>query len=175
LLGGIGLAKGSELLRAALRRRTFKNLRFLLVDHSKGEASVHHELWGENSVEVRGKASFGTVGTIYSKLHVVLAISVCVESFGLVAREAQRLGRWVIASNRGGMAEDVIEDVNGHIINPATVADLIAVLERIDQDPARYRRPPGKLTRLRGREEVAADYVALYRSVLGGSPGADRS
>jgi glycosyltransferase involved in cell wall biosynthesis len=175
LLGGIGLAKGSELLRAALRRRTFKNLRFLLVDHSKGEASVHHELWGENSVEVRGKASFGTVGTIYSKLHVVLAISVCVESFGLVAREAQRLGRWVIASNRGGMAEDVIEDVNGHIINPATVADLIAVLERIDQDPARYRRPPGKLTRLRGREEVAADYVALYRSVLGGGPGADRS
>lgn len=166
LLGGLGVAKGSELLRDALRRRTFKNLRFLVIDHSKHETSLHHELWGENSVEVRGKASFDAVSKIYSRLHVVLAISVCVESFGLVAREAQRLGRWVIASNRGGMSEDVTEGVNGHVIDPSTVADLIDVLEHIDSNPDRYRRAPEELAPLRGREDVAADYAALYRSIL---------
>jgi glycosyltransferase involved in cell wall biosynthesis len=168
LLGGLGIAKGSELLRDALRRRTFKNLRFLVVDHSKHETSIHHELWGENPVEVRGKASFDAVSKIYSRLHVVLAISVCVESFGLVAREAQRLGRWVIASNRGGMAEDVTEGLNGHVIDPSTVADLIRVLERIDSNPDLYRQAPEAVFPLRGREDVAADYLALYRSILGG-------
>jgi glycosyltransferase involved in cell wall biosynthesis len=166
LLGGLGMAKGADLLREALRRRSYSNLRFLIVDHTMLEDAVRYELWGENRVEVRGKASFANVAQLYSRLHVVLAVSVCIESFGLVAREAQRLGRWVIASKRGGMSEDVSDGVNGFIVDPACIAELIDVLDAIDANPARYRAEPPKGAKLRGREEVAADYLGLYRTIL---------
>lgn len=166
LLGGLGIAKGGGLLREALRRRFYPNLRFLVVDHTMHEDAVRYELWGENRVEVRGKASFANVAKIYSRLHVVLAVSVCIESFGLVAREAQRLGRWVIASNRGGMSEDVSDGVNGFVVDPACLVDLIDVLDTIDANPARYRAAPPKGAKLRGRDDVAADYLSLYRTIF---------
>lgn len=166
LLGGLGLAKGADLLRQVLCRRAYNNLSFLIVDHSMLEGTVRYELWGENRVEIVGKTSFANVASIYSRLHGLLAISVCVESFGLVAREAQRLGRWVIASDRGGMAEDVVEGQNGFIINPADMTDLIKVFDEINANPARYRVSPPKGKELRSREDVAADIANLYQAVL---------
>ena len=116
LLGGIGLAKGEQLLREALRKRYFRQLRFLVVDHTMPEGAVRYELWGFNEVKIVGKTSFDNVGSLYSAIHVLLAISVCAESFGLVAREAQRLGRWVVASNRGGMADDLTDGANAFVV-----------------------------------------------------------
>jgi glycosyltransferase involved in cell wall biosynthesis len=166
LLGGLGLPKGSLLLEEALRRRRYANLRFLVVDHSMPEGDVRHALWGSNEVELVGKTSFASVAKIYSRIHALLAISVCVESFGLVAREAQRLGRWVIGSDRGGMAEDINEGEDGFVVDPSRVDDLIRVLDTIDAHPERYRLPPRKIKQLRGREEVAMELIKLYRSIL---------
>lgn len=166
LLGGLGLAKGADLLRQALQRRRYANLRFLLVDHRMLEGAVRTEFWGNNEVEIIGKASFDSVSQIYARLHVVLAISVCVESFGLVAREARQAGRWVIASNRGGIGEDVIEGENGFVIDPAKVEELLAVLDRIEASPDRFRCPPPPGAPLRSRKDVVDDYVALYKTVL---------
>lgn len=166
LLGGLGLAKGADLLQQALTRRRFGNLRFLVVDHRMLEGTARTELWGSNEVEIVGKASFANVARVYSRLHVVLAISVCVESFGLVAREARRLGRWVIASDRGGIGEDVIEGEDGFVIDPARIETLLAVLDRIDADPALFRGPLPERPELRDRRAVADDYVALYSSIL---------
>jgi glycosyltransferase involved in cell wall biosynthesis/TPR repeat protein len=174
LLGGIGMAKGSELLRDILRTRHYPNLSFLLIDHGMSPDEVRHELWGENRVEIRGKSEFGKVGALYSRLHVVLAVSVCVESFGLVAREAKRLGRWVIASSRGGMAEDVHDGVDGFIVDPARPETYAAVLDLMNAEPGRFRSPPPRDAELRSTQDVAADYLALYRSLLAGSEGASR-
>jgi glycosyltransferase involved in cell wall biosynthesis len=170
LLGGLGLAKGSDLLSDVLKLRTYQNIRFLIVDHSMQEGRTRVEHWGNNKLEIVGKSSFENVTSIYGRLHGLLAISVCVESFGLVSREAQRLGRWVIASNRGGMGEDVIDSENGFIIDPSSMDDLIAVLDTIDADPSTYRSPPNKIIRLRDREDVASDLVTIYRSILEGNP-----
>lgn len=169
LLGGLGMAKGADLLKQALHRKRFVNLRFLLVDHRMLEGTSCTEFWGNNEVEIVGKAGFGSVSRIYSRLHVVLAISVCVESFGLVAREARQAGRWVIASDRGGIGEDVIEGENGFVIDPAQVDGLLAVLEQMEASPERFRRPPPPGATLRSRQDVAEDYVALYNSILADS------
>lgn len=108
LLGGLGTAKGADLLKAALQTRRYENLRFILVDHSLPEGASYTQSWGDNEVEFIGKTEFATVGDVYARLHAVLAISVCVESFGLVAREAARLRRWVIASDRGGVSRTFV-------------------------------------------------------------------
>lgn len=167
LLGGIGIAKGGDLLRRVLARRHFSNLRFLVIDHAMAEDSVRYELWGENQVEVRGKTSFEGVAKLYSRLHAVLAVSVCVESFGLVAREAKRLGRWVIASNRGGISEDVHDGIDGFIVDPAKPKELASIFHRMDAAPERFRVPPPCSEALRSLDEVANDYLAIYRSLLG--------
>lgn len=166
LLGGLGVAKGAELLKQVLMRRRYQNLKFLLVDHTMLEGTVRYEQWGTNEVELIGKASFANVANIYTRLHAVLATSLCIESFGLVAREATRLGRWVIASNRGGMSEDVIEGINGHIIDPSTPTSLIHVLDMIEANPDKYRVPPSEAGSLRGRSEVAADLASLYTKII---------
>jgi glycosyltransferase involved in cell wall biosynthesis len=166
LLGGLGLAKGSALLEQVLLRRTYANLRFIVVDHSMPEGSVRYDLWGGNRIKLVGKTSFANVANVYSQIHVLLAISVCVESFGLVAREARRLGRWVIASDRGGMAEDVIVGENGFVIDPSQIDDLLKIIDAIDAEPDHYRIPPPYAGELRGRKDVAADLVTLYRSIL---------
>jgi len=168
LLGGLGMAKGGDLLREILRRRHYPNLRFLVVDHVLAEDALRHELWGENKIEVRGKTSFENAGTLYSRLHVVLAVSVCIESFGLVAREARRLGRWVIASSRGGMGEDVTDGVDGFIVDPARPEDYTKVLDLIDANPDRFRAAPPMCGELRSLDDVAADYLTIYRSLLAG-------
>lgn len=167
LLGGFHEVKGLKLLQKALKKRRFENIRFLAVDHRMLEGTERYELWGDNEVRIVGKTSFSTVGKVFEKLHVVLAISTCFESFGLVSREAQRLGRWVIASNRGGMAEDLTPGFDGFVIDPKDAVDLLSVLSAIDDDPARFRRPaPRSDVHLRTPAEVTDDLVALYREML---------
>lgn len=166
LLGGLGIAKGSELLRKILSRARFENLRFLIVDHAAPENSARTEWWGGNEVLIIGKTSFGNVSKVYSMLHGVLAISVCIESFGLVAREAARAGRWVIASNRGGMGEDVDDGINGFVIDVSNPAPLGDVLRRMDADPTRFRSPPPGARPQRDGRDQAKDLLELYQSML---------
>jgi glycosyltransferase involved in cell wall biosynthesis len=167
LLGGFHQVKGIKLLEKALKSRRFEKLRFLAVDHRMLEGTERFELWGDNEVRIVGKTSFSTVGKVFEKLHGVLAISTCFESFGLVSREAQRLGRWVIASNRGGMAEDLTPGFDGFVIDPKDSVDLISVLSAINDDPARFRRPaPRSDVHLRTPAEVTEDLVSLYRQML---------
>lgn len=166
LMGGLGMAKGADLLHQVLASRHYRNLRFLVVDHSMLEGTSRIEMWGRNEVHIVGKTSFSNVAAVYSRLHVILAISVCVESFGLVAREARRHGRWVIASDRGGIGEDVVEGEDGFIIDPARMATLREVFDKIEVEPERYREPLPTSGNLRGRSAVAEDYAVLFRTIL---------
>ncbi len=170
LLGGIGLAKGSEVLRAALRTRKYDNVRFVVVDHSRVEGFEKIEYWGDNPVTIIGKVSFGKVANIYGRLHGVLNISVCIESFGLVAREAASLGRWVIASDRGGVGEDVTHGVDGFVIDVSTPRGLLDVLDEIERDPARFRAPPQRQPKLRRVEDQVDDLATIYKAVLAKHP-----
>lgn len=167
MLGGYHRVKGIELLKEALHQKRFDKLRFLVVDHRMLEGIERSELWGDNVVTFVGKTSFANVDQIYARLHGVLAISTCFESFGLIAREAQRLGRWVVASNRGGTADDLTDGVDGFVIDPAKTTDLVRVLNLMDADPARFRKPaPRTEVVLRTPQQVTDDCVAIYRQMV---------
>ena len=55
------------------------------------------------------------------------------EGFGLIALEAMRNGKPVLASRTGGLAELLIDRVNGRLFNPGDVEDLIRVLLEMSQ------------------------------------------
>jgi glycosyltransferase involved in cell wall biosynthesis len=165
LLGGLGLAKGSDLLHQVLCHSTFPNLRFTLVDHAVIEGQIRRENWGENEVTIIGKIKQARIADLYGQLNVVLAPSICVESFGLVVREAISLGKWVVVSDRGALSECVKEGVNGFVIDVSNVLGLLNVLRKLDANPNRYRKHKATQLDLPTAEQVGGAYVALYREV----------
>ena len=66
--------------------------------------------------------------------HDVVLVPSVAEPFGLVAVEAIASGRWVVASDVGGLRDIVIDGVNGTLV---TDGDFAAALARVpDYDPA---------------------------------------
>lgn len=56
-----------------------------------------------------------------------------VEDFGLIALEAQALGKPVIAYNKGGVLETVIENSTGVLFNEQTPSSLIDAINKLDR------------------------------------------
>jgi glycosyltransferase involved in cell wall biosynthesis/tetratricopeptide (TPR) repeat protein len=166
LLGGIGPAKGSDLLREALQLEKFANLQLFVVDHHLQPGVEKRAAWGLNEVILVGPQPHERVAAIYGRLHVVLAPSVCVESFGLTSREALSLGRWVVASNRGAIGEPVIENVNGFTIDVSNCMGLATALRRLNESPERFLRPIDPPAGMRTARDQARDLLDIYKSVL---------
>jgi len=82
------------------------------------------------------------MATLYGELDVLVAPSIWPESYGLVTREALAAGLWVVASDRGAIGSDIIEGVNGHLIDVGNAEALSKVLEIIDSNQARYTTRP---------------------------------
>ena len=75
----------------------------------------------------------GEVPALISEHDVVLIPSVA-EPFGLVAVETHAAGRWVVASDVGGLRDIVIEGVNGTLVSDGDFAGALASIP--DYDPA---------------------------------------
>jgi len=56
------------------------------------------------------------------------------EPFGMVLIEAMSFGLPIIASNAGGVPEIIDDGINGLLISPASVGDLVACIERLIKD-----------------------------------------
>jgi glycosyltransferase involved in cell wall biosynthesis len=167
LLGGTGgRAKGYHLIKCAFMSERFAHLRLIIIDGSRGYDGSRHEAWNGTPVDFVPRFPEDQVAALYAMIDVVLAPSTCVESFGLISREALHFGCWVIASDRGSIGDCVSEGENGYVIDVSDATDLIRVLKRIDGDPQRYRHPPRYRTTLRRSAEQADELAELYQSIL---------
>ena len=138
-VGGMAEHKGYYLLKEAVLIAQPENIEFLVVDHSKEESYEHHSYWGKVPVTFIGRVSQERIVELYQKMDVLFAPSTWPESFGLVARESSACGCWVVASNLGGIGEDVIEGKTGNIIKSNTKS-LSWLIEVIDRQPSRYKK-----------------------------------
>lgn len=164
-LGGLEYHKGSYLVEAALRSRPFQNLSLTILDHARDPGAPLQTKWGSTPVTIRGKVSADKITTLYADMDILLAPSTWPESFGLVAREAMQCGVWVIATKQGAMGSDVLENINGFIIDMKSPADLVKILEIIDANPDRFRSAP-PASKLRQASEQARNILDLYHKLL---------
>ncbi|MBS1067934.1 glycosyltransferase [Gluconobacter cerinus] len=170
-LGGLEHHKGAYLVEAALRSRPFQNLSLTILEHARDPGSPLETRWGSTPVTIRGKVPADRIATLYGDMDILLAPSTWPESFGLVTREAAQCGAWVIGSNQGAMGTDIVEGVNGFVVDTTSPADLVRVLEMIDADPERYlTSPPQPDTPLRHADDQARDILSLYRTLLASRP-----
>lgn len=164
-LAGAAHYKGYHRMRAAFCRGRYSNLKLTIVDHSLRMNESISEVWGHTEVERIGFIPQSQVDTLYARLNVVMVPSIWPESFGLVAREALQAKSWLLASNRGAAAEDVIEGENGHIFDPTDATDFARILSLLNDDPTRYRGAPS-LSDIYDASSQADQLLGEYERIL---------
>ena len=169
-IGGRSSHKGATLLEIVLRRNAFPNLELTLVDHAWTEGDAYTEVWGETPVSIVGFIAQDKITAMYAGLDVLLAPSIWPESFGLVTREALACGLWVVASDRGAIGSDVVEGVNGFVIDVGSVDGLTRVLTEMNANPEPYLAGPAVVTtELRTGADQCRELIACYQAVLSGT------
>lgn len=162
--GGMSQHKGYDLVKDCLKSIDAKNLQLVVVDHSKGPEFKRRARWGSCEVNFIGRQPQDAVLHLYQSIDVLLAPSVWPESFGLVTREALACGCWVVASDIGGIGEDVEEGINGHLVNAGSQRDLQRVLGLITMNPTQYKGP-SKTKSLRYSDEQAHELVKHHYTI----------
>ncbi|WP_447926364.1 glycosyltransferase [Vreelandella sp. EE27] len=137
-VGGMAAHKGYYLLKEAVMEAQPENLEFIVVDHAKEEGYLAKRYWGKVPVTFIGRVGQQRIVDLYRQMDVLFAPSLWPESFGLVTREAAACGCWVIASNLGGIGEDIIEGKTGHVITP-DYSDLLKVIKNVDSNHFLYK------------------------------------
>jgi len=95
---------------------------------------------------------------------VLCCPSVCFEGGPTVALEAYAVGTPVIGTKIGGLAEIVVDKVNGRLVEPGDLQGLIRVMKEIAQDPSGTIEVWRKnIPSVRTMAQVAEDYTTIYK------------
>ena len=124
-VGRFDYQKGLDILLKAAEDPRLSRVKFLLIGGSTlGPAPSIPKY---SNVEYVGWVPNSTIGTYLNRLDA-LVIPSRWEGFGIVALEGMRNGKAIIASRVGGLAELVVDGVNGRLFNVGDVENLTQVL-----------------------------------------------
>jgi len=139
LIGGMANHKGYFLLKESIEQEQPDNIEMLIVDHSKEDGYVHKTQWGKVPVTFIGRVNQNGITALYQKIDVLFAPSMWPESYGLVTREAAACGCWVVASELGGIGEDIIEGKTGFKVKPE-LNSLCKAIKKIDANTKKFKQ-----------------------------------
>ena len=118
-VGGKTKIKGVHLILEAFRKHRFPNTELVVVDNmlNVGARSFFDsDFDGVERFRIEPAYSQDTIDYFFSEIDVLLFPTQWKESFGLTVREAVLRDVWVIATDAGGVSEDIIDGENGTII-----------------------------------------------------------
>jgi glycosyltransferase involved in cell wall biosynthesis len=134
--------KGIDVLLKALARLASDGLEPVLWIAGEGEEHSNLERLSTRlqlTKQVRFLGQRDDVADLIQASDLVVLPS-RLEGLGVAALEAMALGRPVVASNVGGLAEAIDDEHTGLLVPPEDPAALAAALARLTQDPALRRR-----------------------------------
>jgi len=163
LVGLMAPAKGTEFALECFRGLDLSNAR--LVVYGKGITKEYEEkLRSRYSCEKVVFKGYRKPEEIYGEIDVSIIPSLWHEPFPRVLIESFSYGVPVIASNRGGIPESIIEEKTGFIFDPDKKGDLESKLEKMlslefDRDYIR------KSSLVFSRDSVVEKYIRVYEEV----------
>jgi glycosyltransferase involved in cell wall biosynthesis len=172
-LGRLDPAKGVHILIQALRSPPVLNLKMDIFGISQGSRDEQYA-WelklaaaGDSRVTFHTPISDGQVVPVLRTYDAVAVPSQGLETGPMVVLEAFAAGIPVIGSRLGGIEEQVQHEVDGLLVEPASVPAWAEALRRISHSPALLAhlragvRPPR--TMMRAADEINAVYAAVKK------------
>ena len=137
-VGGKTEIKGVHLILEAFRKHRFPNTELVVVDNmlNVGARSFFDSDFSDvERFRIEPAYDQDTIDRFFSEIDVLLFPTQWKESFGLTVREAVLRNVWVIATDAGGVSEDIIDGENGTVIpfdsdSEALARAISAVCER---------------------------------------------
>jgi glycosyltransferase involved in cell wall biosynthesis len=165
--GGICVPKGYYFLKEAILAADLHHSELTVIDLFMSPKTIRHETWNHTPVTFVPKLPADRMLEFFSSIDVLIAPSLCLESFGLITREAVLAGVWVVASNAGSLAEDIRPGIDGEVFSPHEIDELVAILKKLDRDPERYQeqRVP-EANHIRRIDEQVSELESLYETIL---------
>ena len=169
-VGRMDRVKGADVLARAVTlvpRPAALRVIFRGAADTPAERAVVGELQsivgGDPRVEFGGEVARAEMGGVLRSLDVLCCPSRTVEGGPTIAIEAQAVGTPVIGSAIGGLAELVIDGLDGRLVPPDDAAALAEVLRALAANPAAivdgWRR---ELPPTRSMDDVARDTLEMY-------------
>ncbi|MDA8084293.1 MAG: glycosyltransferase [Nitrospiraceae bacterium] len=134
--------KGLDCLIAAFGRiaRHYPQARLLIVGDGRERQTMLRAAAGMHLEDrVRFTGRIDPVYRMYAAMDIFVMPSICEEAFGFAAAEAMAMGRPVIASNSGGLAELITHEVDGLLVRPGDPESLTTALIRLIENPEERR------------------------------------
>jgi glycogen(starch) synthase len=173
-LGRLGREKGFDVaLRAFAQVARNRPAARLVIAGQGAERPALERLAGSlglaENVDFAGAVDRSLVPALMNGAGVVLVPSRWQEPFGLVALEAAQMGRPVVASRVGGLAEVVEDGRTGLLVAPEDPVALAAAVERLLDRPG-FARELGLRARERALREFSMErcadrYEEAYRRI----------
>ena len=170
-LGTLLPHKGVHVLIKAFRKVPEDNIRLKVFGGSFGMHDYYSHLLslaeGDHRIEFCGEYQFENVSDVLRDIDLVVVPSVWYENAPLVISTAQMFGIPVIASRLGGMAEMVVNGINGFTFESGDVEGLAEIVRNIVSNPNCLRQlgrnaiPPPRV------ETEASLLESLYSRVTG--------
>lgn len=88
----------------------------------------------EDIVQLTGEVSPSKIPAILTAADIIVAPSLA-EGFGLSVVEAMLLGKPVIASNVGGLAQIIRNDISGLLVEPGNIEGFVAAINKLMNSP----------------------------------------
>lgn len=173
-LGGRAHHKGYFWLQEIFGGISETNYVLTLTDIQRrlGGSSLHEAEWKlGGQVEIVEPYDQARLDAFFEGVDVLLMPSRWKESFGLAVREALARNVWVITTAAGGVVEDVVEGVNGNVLEIGDTQGFRAAIRALLQEPGRltgYENPARE--RVRSYDEQARELKALLRVVARAHP-----
>jgi glycosyltransferase involved in cell wall biosynthesis len=173
--------KGQALLLQALTR--LRDLEFccVLIGHDQGRESYRRQLEAMIArLDLSSRAFIGEhcndMAAAYMLADVVVSASTEPEAFGRVISEAQAMGRPVVASDHGGMREQVLPRVTAFPFLPGNAESLAQALRQAllldgDQRAQIGQQAESHVRANFTKERMCARTLALYRELLDAQSG----
>lgn len=110
------------------------------------------------------------VPALMQTLDVVVHCSIEPEPFGMVIAEAMAAGKPVVAADRGGPLDIVVEGETGFLVDPRDTEALASAIGRLLDDPALAEEMGAagrrRARRLFGKERYAREIAEIYEEVI---------
>lgn len=142
--------KGHDVVLGALHtlKGSIPNAHYAIIGDGPKEEAVRQMikiLKLEDSVSLIGKATDYELAVWYESCDIFAMISRQLknedaEGFGIVYLEANMFGKPVIAGKSGGVAEAVLDNETGILVEPTNPHEIISAMERLLKDPEEAKR-----------------------------------